>query len=98
MIISSICILRRPLSYIYEIPVFLQYPLLKKATTSTGPPAVPGYVFEELIQLSFSSLAAAAQLAEYLTSRLARPSTAKAKVRIKSLCLHTLFASKYDFK
>ena len=59
-----------------------QYPLLKKATTSTGPPGVPGYVFEELVELSFSSPAAAAQLAEYLTSRLARPSTAKAKVSI----------------
>ena len=58
----------------------MQYPLLKKATTSTGPPDVPGYVFEELVELSFSSPAAAAQLAEYLTSRLARPSTAKAKV------------------
>jgi len=57
------------------------YPLLKKATTSTGPPGVPGYVFVELVELSFSSPAAAAQLAEYLTSRLARPSTAKAKVK-----------------
>ncbi len=63
-----------------------QYPLLKKATTSTGADDVPGFVFEELIELSFVSPAAAEQLADFLSARLARPSGAKAKLKtLKSL-------------
>jgi hypothetical protein len=52
--------------------VVLQYPLLKKATSSASPD-VPGYVFEELVTLSFSSPVMASQMVDYLCSRLSRP-------------------------
>jgi len=48
------------------------YPMLKKATSSSNQPT-PGYIYEQLIVLSFSSKESSVYLVEYLNSRLQRP-------------------------
>jgi len=49
------------------------YPIMKKATSSSNHPT-PGYIYEELIQFSFSSKESARHLVDYLNTRLQRPS------------------------
>jgi len=48
------------------------YPILKKATSSSNQPT-PGYIYEQLIVLSFGSVESCRQVVDYLNSRLQRP-------------------------
>jgi hypothetical protein len=68
--------------------LFFQYGLLKKVTSSDQD-EIPGYVLEELMQLSYSSEILASQLATYLADSLITSSSVQSKLKT-SKCIHHL--------
>lgn len=60
------------------------YPIMKKATSSSNQPT-PGYIYEELIQFSFTSKESSRHLVDYINTRLQRPSPAGVLKTLKTV-------------